>query len=148
MPRLRPASNLRRSALGASRTYSDRGKGRSAEAQHDCLSLDQTKALPVAWWTARETVLLLWATDPSLPRVLHVLKVIKTWASPTSPWLLLGEAEQAPPTTSTFEHHVGAMITVVSDDLLRLQRTATVASQRDPYRRGPPAFPMRSSLCA
>jgi hypothetical protein len=29
-------------------TYSDKGKGRSAEAHYDCLSLDDIKEFPVA----------------------------------------------------------------------------------------------------
>jgi hypothetical protein len=33
-------------------TYSDKGKGRSAEAHYDCLSLDEIKAFPVAAWAA------------------------------------------------------------------------------------------------
>jgi N6-adenosine-specific RNA methylase IME4 len=55
-------------------TYSDKGKGRSAEAHYDCLSLDEIKALPVADWAARDAVLLLWATDPLLPRALEVIE--------------------------------------------------------------------------
>lgn len=54
-------------------TYSDKGKGRSAEAHYDCLSLDEIKALPVADWAAPDAVLLMWATDPLLPRALEVL---------------------------------------------------------------------------
>src|SRR6476659_2406613 len=54
-------------------TWSDRGKGRSAEAHYDCLSLDGIKAMPVANWMAEDAVLLLWATDPLLPRALEVM---------------------------------------------------------------------------
>lgn len=54
-------------------TYSDKGKGRSAEAHYDCLTLDEIKALPVAEWAAPDAVLLMWATDPLLPRALEVL---------------------------------------------------------------------------
>jgi N6-adenosine-specific RNA methylase IME4 len=54
-------------------TYSDKGKGRSAEAHYDCLSIDEIKALPVGTWVARDAVLLLWATDPLLPRALEVI---------------------------------------------------------------------------
>ena len=57
-------------------TYSDKGKGRSAEAHYDCLSIDDIKAFPVAEWAARDAVLLLWATDPLLPRA---LEVIESW---------------------------------------------------------------------
>jgi N6-adenosine-specific RNA methylase IME4 len=55
-------------------TYSDKGKGRSAEAHYDCLTIDEIKALPVARWAARDAVLLLWATDPLLPRALEVIE--------------------------------------------------------------------------
>lgn len=55
-------------------TYSDKGKGRSAEAHYDCLTLDEIKALPVATWAAPDAVLLMWATDPLLPRALDVIE--------------------------------------------------------------------------
>jgi N6-adenosine-specific RNA methylase IME4 len=54
-------------------TYSDKGKGRSAEAHYDCLTIDQIKAIPVRRWAADDAVLLLWATDPLLPRALEVI---------------------------------------------------------------------------
>ena len=54
-------------------TYSEKGKGRSAEAHYDCMSLDEIKALPVAAWAAPDAVLLMWATDPFLARSLDVL---------------------------------------------------------------------------
>lgn len=56
------------------RTWSDRGKGRSPEAHYDCMSLEGIKALPVADWAAPDAVLLMWATDPLLPRALEVIK--------------------------------------------------------------------------
>jgi N6-adenosine-specific RNA methylase IME4 len=55
-------------------TYSDKGKGRSAEAHYDCLSLQDIKSFPVAAWAAADAVLLLWATDPLLPRALEVIE--------------------------------------------------------------------------
>src|ERR687891_2867649 len=55
-------------------TYSDKGKGRSPEAHYDCLSIEQIKALPVGGWAARDAVLLMWATDPLLPRALEVIE--------------------------------------------------------------------------
>ena len=55
-------------------TYSDKGKGRSAEAHYDCLSIDDIKRFPVAAWAAPDAVLLLWATDPLLPRALEVIE--------------------------------------------------------------------------
>jgi N6-adenosine-specific RNA methylase IME4 len=55
-------------------TYSRKGKGRSAEAYYDCLPLPEIKALPVADWAADDCVLLLWATDPLLPRAFEVIE--------------------------------------------------------------------------
>ncbi|MFO1074849.1 MAG: MT-A70 family methyltransferase [Geminicoccaceae bacterium] len=55
-------------------TYSDKGKGRSAEAHYDCLSLPEIMALPVAEWAAPDCVLLMWTTDPMLPQALEVLR--------------------------------------------------------------------------
>jgi N6-adenosine-specific RNA methylase IME4 len=55
-------------------TYSRKGKGRSAEAHYDCMSLDEVKALPVAEWAADDAILLLWATDPLLDRALEVIR--------------------------------------------------------------------------
>lgn len=54
-------------------TYSDKGKGRSAEAHYDCMTLSDIKAMPVADWAAKDAVLFLWATDPLLPRALEVI---------------------------------------------------------------------------
>ena len=54
-------------------TYSDKGQGRSAEAHYDCLSLEDIKRIPVADWAAPDAVLLMWATDPLLPRALDVV---------------------------------------------------------------------------
>jgi N6-adenosine-specific RNA methylase IME4 len=58
-------------------TYSRKGKGRSAEAYYDCMSLAEIKALPVADWAADDCVLLLWTTDPLLPTALDV---IRSWS--------------------------------------------------------------------
>ena len=55
-------------------TYSRKGKGRSAEAYYDCMSLADIKALPVAEWAAADCVLLLWTTDPLLPTALEVIR--------------------------------------------------------------------------
>lgn len=55
-------------------TYSERGKGRSAEAHYDCLGPEAIKALPVATWAAPDAVLFMWTTDPMLPQALEVLQ--------------------------------------------------------------------------
>jgi N6-adenosine-specific RNA methylase IME4 len=55
-------------------TYSDKGKGRSAEAHYDVMSIADIGALPVARWAAPDAVLFLWVTKPQLlngaPKVL------------------------------------------------------------------------------
>ncbi len=56
------------------RPIRDKGKGRSAEAYYDCMSLDDIKALPVADWAADDCVLLLWTTDPLLPTAFEVIR--------------------------------------------------------------------------
>jgi N6-adenosine-specific RNA methylase IME4 len=55
-------------------TYSRKGKGRSAEAYYDCLSLEEIKAIPIRRWAAKNCVLFLWATDPLLAQALEVIK--------------------------------------------------------------------------
>lgn len=55
-------------------TYSDKGKGRSAEAHYDCMSVDELCGLPVKEWTAKDALLFLWVTDPLLPRALDVIE--------------------------------------------------------------------------
>lgn len=55
-------------------TYSDKGKGRSAEAHYDCMSIKEIGALPVSTWAADDSVLLLWATDPLLEKALEIVR--------------------------------------------------------------------------
>jgi N6-adenosine-specific RNA methylase IME4 len=55
-------------------TYSDKGKGRSAEAHYDCMSVKEIAALPVSTWAADDAVLLLWATDPLLDKALEIIR--------------------------------------------------------------------------
>jgi N6-adenosine-specific RNA methylase IME4 len=57
-------------------TYSEKGKGRSAEAWYDCLSIKEIKALPVRDLAAEDCVLLLWVADPFLR---FGLEVIESW---------------------------------------------------------------------
>jgi N6-adenosine-specific RNA methylase IME4 len=47
-------------------TYSEKGKGRSAEAWYDCMDLEDIKAFPVQQFCAEDCVLLMWTTDPFL----------------------------------------------------------------------------------
>jgi N6-adenosine-specific RNA methylase IME4 len=55
-------------------TWSDKGKGRSAEAHYDTMTLEGIKALPVARWAAQDAILFMWATDPLLDRALEVIR--------------------------------------------------------------------------
>lgn len=54
-------------------TYSERGKGRSAEAHYDCMSLADIKAFGAELPVADDCVLLLWAIDPLLNRAFEVI---------------------------------------------------------------------------
>ncbi|MDW8342317.1 MAG: MT-A70 family methyltransferase [Geminicoccaceae bacterium] len=55
-------------------TWSVKGKGRSAEAHYDCMSLEELKKLPVAEWAADDAVLLLWTTDPLLEKAFELIR--------------------------------------------------------------------------
>ncbi len=55
-------------------TYSDKGKGRSAEAWYDCMSLADIHALPTREFAADDCVLLMWVTDPFLEKGLDVIR--------------------------------------------------------------------------
>jgi N6-adenosine-specific RNA methylase IME4 len=53
-------------------TRSPKGKGRSAEASYDTMSIDDIKALSVRQWAAADAVLFLWVTKPIPPRGFEV----------------------------------------------------------------------------
>ncbi len=55
------------------KVYSDKGKGRSAEAHYDVMTLSEIKAFPCKDFAADDCVLFLWTTDPMLPYSLEVL---------------------------------------------------------------------------
>ncbi len=55
-------------------TYSQKGKGRSPEAHYACLGFEDICAIPVAEWAARDSILLLWVTDPLLPKGLELIE--------------------------------------------------------------------------
>lgn len=57
-------------------TYSEKGKGRSAEAHYGCLTFASLCEVPVRSWAADDCVLLLWTTDPMLT---NALKLIEAW---------------------------------------------------------------------
>ena len=55
-------------------TCSQQGKGRSAEAHYDCLTIPQIKEFfPLDGVAAENSVLFLWTTDPHLPMALEVM---------------------------------------------------------------------------
>lgn len=56
------------------RTYSGKGKQRSAERHYDVMSLDEIQAMPVAQLAAKDCALLLWGVCPELPGALEVIK--------------------------------------------------------------------------
>lgn len=54
-------------------TYSNKGKGRSAEAHYDCMTIGDIIAMPVSQWAARAAVLYLWSTVPYLDQAMRVI---------------------------------------------------------------------------
>ncbi len=56
------------------KTWSEQGKGRSAENHYRCLSLKEIQELPVADLAAEDCALFLWATDPLLPQALDLIE--------------------------------------------------------------------------
>jgi N6-adenosine-specific RNA methylase IME4 len=56
------------------KTRSCKGKGRSAEAYYDTMSLADIKALPVGDFAARDCALLLWVNTPLLDRMSEVMR--------------------------------------------------------------------------
>jgi N6-adenosine-specific RNA methylase IME4 len=58
------------------RTWSKKGKGRSAENHYPTMKLQDICALPVREIAAENAALFMWATFPNLP---EALEVIKAW---------------------------------------------------------------------
>jgi N6-adenosine-specific RNA methylase IME4 len=57
-------------------TYSRKGKGRSAEAYYDTMSLEDIMALPVAQWAADDCALFLWTPRAVLEQS---FEIIRSW---------------------------------------------------------------------
>src|ERR1700740_493064 len=75
-------------------TYSRKGKGRSAEAYYDCMTLADIKALPVAEWAASDCVLLVWTSDPLLEKACEVIRAWGfTYKTVVFYWAKLRKAE-------------------------------------------------------
>ena len=56
------------------KTYSKKGKGRSAERHYPTMTLEQIKALPVADIAADDCTLFMWTTTPLLEDSFAVLR--------------------------------------------------------------------------
>lgn len=88
-------------------TYSAKGKGRSAEAWYDCMSLKEIAAYPVSSLAAPDCVLFLWVTDPFLKRGIEVAEgwgfTYKTvafyWVKTPTTWFGTGYWTRANPET-------------------------------------------------
>jgi N6-adenosine-specific RNA methylase IME4 len=72
------------------KTYSDKGKSRSAERHYSCMSLDDIKALPVGQIADNDCTLVLWTTVPHLQQAFEVIeawgfsyKCGAVWVKPT-----------------------------------------------------------------
>jgi len=55
-------------------TWSAKGTGRSAVSHYRCADVEALAALPVGDFAAHDSVLLLWAPDPLLPRALDLIR--------------------------------------------------------------------------
>lgn len=55
------------------KTHSAKGKGRSAEAHYDCMTLTQLMMMPPTKWAADDCVLFMWTADPMLPQALTLI---------------------------------------------------------------------------
>jgi N6-adenosine-specific RNA methylase IME4 len=56
------------------KTWSNNGRGRTADAWYDTMSIGDIKQLPVAEYAAPDCVLLLWTIDPFLEVAFDVIK--------------------------------------------------------------------------
>lgn len=74
------------------KTWSNKGKGRSAENHYKCMSLSEIKALPISTIVdPKGAVLLMWSTYPHLPQALETMNswgftyktVVFTWVKQT-----------------------------------------------------------------
>ena len=57
-------------------TYSEKGKGRSAERHYPTMAKEEIQSLPVKRISAKDSVLFLWVTAPCL---IEGLELIKAW---------------------------------------------------------------------
>ena len=57
------------------KTYSKKGKGRSAERHYDCLSLEEIAGLPIDHIADDNCALAMWVTDPHLQNGLSIMNM-------------------------------------------------------------------------
>lgn len=69
------------------KTYSNKGKGRSAERHYPTMTLEQIKALPVADIAADNCALFMWTTTPLLE---DSFAVLRAWGFQYKPLLSCG----------------------------------------------------------
>ncbi len=53
--------------------YSKKGEAKSAQAQYDCMTLEDIQALPIGHLATKDAILFLWATNPMLPQAIETL---------------------------------------------------------------------------
>jgi len=58
------------------RTYSDKGKDRSAEKHYSIMTIEAIQSLPIKDLATEDCVLFLWATSPNL---IEAIETIKAW---------------------------------------------------------------------
>lgn len=58
------------------KTYSSKGKGRSAESHYSTMSIDEICKLPVSKIASDDCALFMWATFPNLE---YSFQVLKAW---------------------------------------------------------------------
>lgn len=56
------------------KTFSNKGKGRSAEKHYGCMTIADIAALPVGDLAAKDCVLLCWVTGPMLSQALDIIE--------------------------------------------------------------------------
>lgn len=57
------------------KTYSNKGKGKSAEKHYDCMTLADIARLPVKDLAGPDCVLWMWATNPMLPQAIEICEI-------------------------------------------------------------------------
>jgi N6-adenosine-specific RNA methylase IME4 len=56
------------------KNFSEKGTGRNAIAHYKCMEFSDLASMQPQRWAARDCVLLMWATDPLLPKALDLIE--------------------------------------------------------------------------